>query len=282
LDIREARRLAASRIAAAGIERPWLEADLLLCFLTGMERSELIAHQDRSFPEELSQKLDAALLRRTAREPLQYITGTCSFMGMPFKVGPGCLVPRPETELLVLEARRSFQGNVFVDWGTGSGCIASAVLADFPESRCIAVDKSPRALSWAWKNLRETGLLGRCLLCHAGYFDRIPVQPGALDMIISNPPYIPACEMQGLMPEVALYEPEEALAGGDDGLELFIPLIKWAARSLRSGGVLILEAGGEEQIDRLVALSEEQFSAESVVDDIQGIPRVVVLKRSWF
>ncbi len=282
MDIREARNLAASGIAAAGIDKPWLEADLVLCFLTGMERSELIAHQERIFPEELLNDLRKAISRRAAREPLQYITGSCAFMGMPFKVGPGCLVPRPETELLVLEARRLFRGGLFLDWGTGSGCIAAAVLLDLPESRCIAVEKSPRAIFWAWRNLRDKGLLSRCLLCHTGSFDRIPVKTGALDMIISNPPYIPARDMKGLMPEVGLYEPEEALSGGEDGLAHYIPLLDWASQSLKMGGALILETGGKEQAERLVTLSRVHFTTDAVVKDIQGIPRVVVLKKSRF
>lgn len=282
MELWEARKLASTRLIEAGIERPWFEADLLICHVMGVERVILLAHPERIFPGELVPGLMDALERRAAREPLQYITGYCEFMDHLFRVGPGCLVPRPETELLVLESRNHFRGGLFLDWGTGSGCIAVSILLDNPCSRCVAVDSSPRALSWAWRNLKERGLLGRCLLCHSSSFERIPVPTAGFEMIISNPPYIPTEEISELMPEVGRHEPPCALNGGKSGFDHYLTLVKWAPTILASGGTLILETGNDEQAERLISITEKPMIFESMTRDLQGIARVIVLKRSPF
>ena len=282
MNLREVRKLASDKLHEAGIDRPWFEADLLICSITGMERILLLAHPDRPFPEHLIPTLKAAIERRAAREPLQYITGVCEFMGRAFRVGPGCLVPRPETELLVAESRKHFKGGVFLDWGTGSGCIAASILLDNPASRCDAVDKCPVAITWAWKNLREKNLLGRCLLCHCPSPERIPVPPPGFEMIVSNPPYIPSAQIPDLMPEVERYEPRSALDGGEDGFDHYRSLAGWAPSALVPGGVLILEAGSDEQAERLKSVRTGELTPVSIVRDLQGTARVVVLKRSPF
>ncbi len=113
MNLREVRKETAARLAEAGVESPRLEADLLIRHITGWERASLLAHPERLFPDGLLPVLAEALERRAAREPLQYITGVCEFMGRTFRVGPGCLVPRPETELLVLESRKYFREGTF-------------------------------------------------------------------------------------------------------------------------------------------------------------------------
>jgi release factor glutamine methyltransferase len=282
LELREARKLASTRLAEAGIERPWFEADLLICHILRIERVTLLAHPERIFPGDHIPGLMDALERRAAREPLQYITGHCEFMGHLFRVGPGCLVPRSETELLVLESRKHFRGGVFLDWGTGSGCIAVSILLDNPRSRSVAVDSSPRALSWAWGNLKESGLLRRCLLCHSPSFERIPVPTAGFEMIISNPPYIPTEVIPELMPEVGRYEPTSALDGGKSGFDHYRTLVEWAPAVLAPGGALILEMGTDEQAERLISIIQKPMIFESITRDLQGNARVIVLKRSPF
>ncbi|HON34098.1 MAG: peptide chain release factor N(5)-glutamine methyltransferase [Thermovirgaceae bacterium] len=282
MNLREVRKETAARLAEAGVESPRLEADLLIRHITGWERASLLAHPERLFPDGLLPVLAEALERRVAREPLQYITGVCEFMGRTFRVGPGCLVPRPETELLVLESRKYFREGTFLDWGTGSGCIAASILLENPESRCVAVDDSPRAIAWAWKNFKEMGLLGRCLLCHSPSFERIPMPPGGFGMIISNPPYIPTGVIPDLMPEVSRYEPPCALDGGEDGFDHYRALARWATAALAPGGTLVLEMGGGEQAEELISMTRGVMTVLSVVSDLRGSARVVVLKRSPF
>jgi len=282
LDLRELRKETAAILAEAGVESPRLEADLLISHITGWERASLMAHPERPFPDDLFPALEEALRRRAAREPLQYITGVCEFMGRTFRVGPGCLVPRPETELLVLESRKYFRQGTFLDWGTGSGCIAASILLDNTESRCVAVDGSPRAIAWAWRNFKEKNLLGRCLLCHSPSFERIPMPQGGFGMIVSNPPYIPTGVIPGLMPEVSRYEPLCALDGGGDGFDHYRSLAQWARTSLAPGGIFIIEMGSDEQAERFISTARETMRPLSIVRDLQGSARVVVLKRSPF
>ncbi|HOC81569.1 MAG: Release factor glutamine methyltransferase [Synergistetes bacterium ADurb.Bin155] len=282
MDLRELRKETAAILAEARVDSPRLEADLLIHHITGWERASLLAHPERLFPDGLFPVLAEALERRAAREPLQYITGVCEFMGRTFRVGPGCLVPRPETELLVLESSKYFREGTFLDWGTGSGCIAASILLENPESRCVAVDGSPRAIAWAWRNFKERGLLGRCLLCHSPSFERIPMPPGGFGMIVSNPPYIPTGVIPGLMPEVSRYEPLCALDGGDDGSDHYRSLARWARTALAPGGALIVEMGSDEQAEELISVTRGAMTVLSVVRDLRGSTRVVVLMRSPF
>ncbi|MDO9509461.1 MAG: peptide chain release factor N(5)-glutamine methyltransferase [Thermovirgaceae bacterium] len=282
MDLKDARSLAAREIGAAGIERPWYEADLIISSLTGYDRSRLHADPHKTLSDEMVPIFLEAISRRAEREPLQYILGNCRFMDLTLAVGPGCLIPRPETELLVIESRKHFRRGVFLDWGTGSGCLAAAILQDNPESRCIAVEKEPKAIMWAWKNLKNSVLLGRCLLWHSGDPGRVPVPGPGLEMIVANPPYIPSGEIPGLMPEVSMFEPSSALDGGLDGLDFYRLLVPWSAEVLRPGGVLILEIGDDGQAREIETICSRVFSVESLVRDLQGISRILVLKKHGF
>lgn len=280
--LKEARSLAAKEIGDAGIERPWFEADMIISSLTGYERSRLHAEPLKNLPEEIVPLFLEAVSRRTKREPLQYILGSCRFMDLTLAVGPGCLVPRPETELLILESRKYFRGGLFLDWGTGSGCLAAAILQDDPASRCIAVEKEPRAIIWAWKNLKKAGLLGRCLLWHSGDPERVPVPDPGFEMIVANPPYISSGEISGLMPEVSLFEPLSALDGGFDGLDSYRLLFPLSKVALAPGGVLIFEIGDDRQAREIEKIYSHDFSVESLIRDLNGISRILVLKRTRF
>ncbi len=274
--------MAAAKMGAAGIERPWFEADLIISSLTGYDRVKLHREPCIPLPEEVLRIFLEVVSRRAGREPLQYILGNCQFMDLSIAVGTGCLIPRPETELVVLESRKHFNGGLFVDWGTGSGCLAAAILKENPQSRCIAVEREPLALMWAWKNLRSFGLLDRCLLWHSADPMTVPVPDPGLDMIVANPPYIPSGKIQELMPEVSSYEPPSALDGGPDGLDPYRVLLPWSAKALKPGGSLILEIGDDSQVHEIEGMVPGSFCLGSIVIDLQGISRVLVLKRVGF
>ena len=271
------RRDMAARLGLAGISRPGLEADLLLADFLGLGRVALYSDPGRDVPEKDLEVLSDALRRREAHEPLEYILGKADFYGLPLSVGPGCPIPRPETELLVdISLLGAEKGTTFLDWGTGSGCIALALLHESPSWTGMAVDASPRALTWAWKNLREYGLLDRCLLLHSNSPDRTPVLPGTLDLMVSNPPYIPSRALSGLMPEVRDYEPRLALDGGEDGLDPYFPLIRAASRWLRSGGRLLMEIGDSLQAEVLSRATFPGMNFMEIFPDLEGRPRVLM------
>lgn len=274
--------MAAVMMEAAGIERPRFEADLMITSLTGYDRARLHRGLHELLTEETTRIFLEAVSRRVKREPLQYILGNCQFMDLSIAVGPGCLIPRPETEMLVMESREYFKGELFLDWGTGSGCLAAAILLENPKSRCIAVEKEPMAVMWAWKNLKSFGLMDRCLLWHSAELKTIPVPDQGLDMIVANPPYIPSGHVQQLMPEVSAYEPSAALDGGPDGLDPYRLLLPWSVNVLRPGGTLILEVGDDSQANDIERTVPRSLCLESIVRDLQGISRVLVLKRRGF
>ncbi|MEA3507329.1 MAG: peptide chain release factor N(5)-glutamine methyltransferase [Synergistota bacterium] len=278
MNLREARARAMDRLARAGIPLPALEADMLVCEAAGLTRTCIHSHPEKSFTVAASAKLDQMLCRREKRESIQYILGVCGFRGEDYEVGPGCLVPRPETELLVKEALDVFETGRFADWGTGSGCLAASLLLERPASTAIALEREPAAIRRAWKNLRSMGLLDRCLLWHC-VRAQAPVDEGTLDLVVSNPPYISTHELPGLMPEVSLYEPVRALDGGADGLDAYRILLPWAALVLRQGAFLVAETGGGDQPAEVAALASDSFDHEKTVNDLNGAARVLVLKR---
>jgi len=278
MNLSEARARAMDRLAKADVPLPALEADMLVCEAAGLTRTDIHSHPEKPFSVSASARLETMICRREKREPIQYILGVCGFRGEEYEVGPGCLVPRPETELLVTEALHVFDTGRFADWGTGSGCLAASMLLERPASAAIALEHEPAAIRRAWKNLYTKGLLDRCLLWHCG-FARAPVDEGTLDLVVSNPPYIPTDELSGLMPEVSLYEPVRALDGGADGLDAYRILLPWASFVLRSGGFLVAETGGGDQPAVVSAMAPESFDHEKTVNDLNGTARVLVLKR---
>ncbi|MEF2968212.1 peptide chain release factor N(5)-glutamine methyltransferase [Paenibacillus sp. M1] len=220
LNIWEARKEASSFLAAHGIQEPESNAELLLRHVLGLSGAAYLAALRDPFPAERRAAWEEAISRKAAGEPAQYIIGEQEFYGLAFKVTPAVLIPRPETELLVeaivREADRLWPGGApyAADIGTGSGAIAAALAHLRPSWRVAASDISPEALDVARGNVRRLGLdvafkQGNLLEPFAG-------EP--LDIVVSNPPYIPAADIAGLQPEVRDYEPRGALDGGPDGL----------------------------------------------------------------
>lgn len=214
--------------------------------------------------------------RRKLREPLQYILGHANFYGREFFVHPGVFIPRPETELLVEAAlERPFEN--FLDWGTGSGCIAATLLCERGQSRLfgVAAEKNPLSVLRAWQNFKHLGVLPQIFLWHSQTPEDIPIKPHSLDLVISNPPYIKTGDIPSLMPEVQ-HEPKLALDGGTDGFHHYRILIKNSARWLKPRGRLIVEIGfGQAEF---FERGFDGFSLGYIRKDYSGIERVVCLE----
>jgi len=266
-------RWTAEHLASRGVENGRLDAELLLTDLLGLDRVGLYLNFDRPLQEEELAAYRERVRRRARREPLQYIVGHTGFWTLELKVGPEVLVPRPDTEVLVEEALKYLPEGAsrVLDVGTGSGCIALALACERPALAVCGLDRSPDALAVAEKNASANHLDGRVEWL-TGDLNDLPAGPW--DMIVSNPPYIPHDDLDGLMPEVREYEPVAALDGGPDGLEAYRALVA-QVESLTTGGWLLVEVGvGQAEMVR--ALFADAGLVELFIrEDYAGIPRVV-------
>jgi release factor glutamine methyltransferase len=272
----DARHIALGRLKDAAIPRPGLEADLLCEEAFGCSREELLAHPELLINQREEQRLLALMEARGRHCPMAYLTGRASFWGLDLEVGPGCLIPRPETELLIETALDWFHGGRFLDWGTGSGCVALALLSERENSRALMLEKNPPALRWAWRNLKRFPFLDRALLWHGASIESVPSAWLPFDLIVGNPPYIPSSEIPSLMADVRLYEPKEALDGGRDGLDDVKAILRGAVRALVPGGLLLLEIGGNRQAEELKRFPAEELEVVQVKKDLSGTDRIVV------
>jgi len=281
--LRAALQQARERLIAAGIEagEAMLDAELLARHALGWDRATLVARLGDETPTRLEAALVPLLERRVRREPMAYILGVQEFWGRDFRVGPGVLIPRPETELLVEEAlawareRASSAPPVVVDIGTGSGCLAITLALELAGAVVHATDISPAALAVAEENARHFGATVRF---HCGpLLDSVPPP---VDLLVSNPPYVTRAAYASLQPEVRAYEPESALVGGNDGLDVIRQVFAAAGHWLAPGGRLLLEIG-YDQAEAVARLAAERPELEllRIAPDLQGIPRAVVAAR---
>jgi release factor glutamine methyltransferase len=281
-----ARKFLGETLKSAGIENSTQEADLILTRLLNISRAELLAHPERTLTDFRAPALEI-LRRRVSGEPLQYIFNEAYFWGLTFEVGQGVLVPRPETELLVELALEFLPGPepscpsspIFLDWGTGSGCVAIAMLLERPGVKALMIEKNPSSLRWAWKNLERHGLQKRAFLWHSREPEDIPSVKGALDLVVSNPPYIPTKDIGSLMREVRDHEPHLALDGGEDGMDFYRMLFRNVCRWLKLGGTLVLETGGASQAEKLRIMAPSCLRLVKEVPDYAGIPRCMAWRR---
>ena len=238
MSLQQALRQAVPRLAAAGVEDPAKDARLLLAYATGIAPDRLTLHLKDSLTPEAAQAYETALTARLARQPLSQITGNRLFWGRNFHITTDVLDPRPETEILIAAAlQRPF--TQILDLGTGSGCILLSLLLDRPDATGTGVDLSEPALQVARHNAAALNAQNATFL-HSDWCRNVP---GSYDLIVSNPPYIAANEMPGLSPEVRLWEPQQALTPGTDGLAAYRIIAQQAPAHLMPAGRLIVEIG---------------------------------------
>jgi release factor glutamine methyltransferase len=270
---------ARTRLASAGIETAALDARLLLAHALGCTREALLL-RDAPLTEAEMHRVEALLARRMAQEPMAYILGTRDFWKHRFAVGPGCLIPRPDSETLVeavLPLREVLGLSPrLLDLGVGSGCLLFSLLTEWPDAQGVGVDASPQALAYAVQNREALGLTERAHLVQGSWAEAVS---GPFDVIISNPPYIAEADRATLALDVVHHEPETALFAGPDGLDDYRILIPHAYARLRSGGVLAVEIGmGQEQAIAHIA-TEAGFDAPTLHPDLAGILRVMLWQK---
>jgi release factor glutamine methyltransferase len=292
------------RFAASAVDSPRLSAELLLAESLGLDRSgllkRLILNPESPVPEAALANCESLARRRASGEPAAYILGRKEFYGRTFAVSPACLVPRPETELLVDLAIRFMRGNeapgagLFADFGTGSGCIAVTLALEMPAWQGFALDNSVEALRLAARN---AALLAAPNLAFAlADFTRPPLGPSSLHLLLSNPPYVSQAEYEKLDPEVRRFEPKSALvpaafphpfapsAEGSAteaaaGLEAALSILASAAVLLRPGGLLLLEMGCAQAKNLRNACVPDRWTEPAAHRDLAGLDRVLAVRK---
>jgi release factor glutamine methyltransferase len=252
------------------------DAVQLVSFVTGRDRTYLVAHPEAELAAEQVSNLAALTTRRAAREPLQYIIGRQEFYRLAFEVTPDVLIPRPETEILVERAIDFLSNQIlprFCEIGVGSGCISVSILYEVKNATTIACDISENALDIARRNAELNGVADRLQLIVSDVFGSIP--PHEFDAIISNPPYVPQVDLAKLQPEVREHEPNIALTSGIDGLDLIRRLVDTSPRYLKRGGLLILEMGFDQSGKVRELMSDTTWADIEFLPDLQGIPRIL-------
>ncbi|HEY6730039.1 MAG TPA: peptide chain release factor N(5)-glutamine methyltransferase [Solirubrobacterales bacterium] len=274
-EVREALGSAIDALAAAGVEDPRLDAELLLAEATGWSRATLVAGPDAEVAPTAGRHFGELVRRRLRREPVAYILGRKGFRGIELRVDRRVLVPRPETELLV-ELALEVQPARVLDVGTGSGAIALAVADELPGCEVTATDTSSGALEVARANAERLGLAARVRFLEG----TLPEGDG-FDLILANLPYVADRDWPTLQPEVTQWEPREALLAGPDGLDAYRALIPGSAGLLcriaeqRSGG-LCVEVGEGQALAVAALMREAGFESIEVRRDLAGIERVVL------
>lgn len=266
--------------ANKGIENPRLDAEILLCSVLKCERITLYVHFDQPLEDDELALYRTYVGRRANQEPLAYILGEKAFMNHIFKVTPAVLVPRPETELLVESVAKAAIGseaNTLLDIGTGSGAIIISLLDLLSSAVGTALDISTSALAVASENASRIGVSDRLTLLESDLFSALP--PGqTFDIIVSNPPYIPAADIGSLAADVQK-EPHGALDGGVDGLDFYKKIINESGTWLKQDGLLAFEVGIHQAQDVCALCKNAGFSETAVRKDYAGIERMVFAAR---
>lgn len=256
-------REAAARLAAAGLESPRNDAELLAAHVLGVSRGRLLIIDSFTAPQ--LARFEELVARRARRVPLQHLTGTAPFLDLELRVGPGVFIPRPETELLArwgIEALAGQETPTVVDLCSGSGALALALAQAYPEARVYAVERSDEALTWLRRNVS-----GTAVEVIVGDVRGVEL-PASVDLVVSNPPYVPST---ALVPPEVLVDPPEAVFAGADGLDLIPAIVARSAQILLPGGALGFEH--DESHVSLAGLLESDFERIETHKDLAGRPR---------
>lgn len=274
--VRQAVEAATVRLAAAGVASPRIDAELLAAHVAGVDRGRLMFLDDAD--EQFDQAYDELVAARSRRIPLQHLIGTAPFGPLTLAVGPGVFIPRPETEaLLEWACTRKLPGDpLIVDLCTGSGALALALAARWPDARVLAVENSPAALEFARRNAAGTRV--EILDADVTAPGLLPELDGRVDLLVSNPPYIP--ETAVLEPEVAEHDPAPALFGGPDGMSVIRPIVTLAARWLRDGASCAVEHDDTtSELSVGAFVDDGRFTEVTARRDLAGRPRFVTATR---
>lgn len=257
-----------------------LDVEVLARHVLECDRATLVTRGRDPVPSAFDRLYQPLIARRIAREPIAYIVGEREFWGLDFVITPDVLIPRPETELVIEEAiavaSRTLTRRI-IDVGTGSGCLAVALAIEFASARIVATDISSAALAVATRNAERHKVIGRITFVETDLLDNVETPA---HLIVSNPPYVPEVDATTIQPEVGRYEPRTALYAGNDGLAVIRRLFATAAARLAEPGWLIVEFGfGQEEAVRAAA-TDAGWQVVRIRADLQGIPRVAVLRRA--
>lgn len=271
MSARAAIAAAADRLAATS-DTARLDAELLMAHAMGVSRDTLLlARLDDPAPAAFAGLVD----RRAGHEPVAYITGRRAFWTIELEVGPGVLIPRPDSETLIEAALAHFGARAprsVLDLGTGPGTLLLAALAEWPDARGLGVDASDAALDYARRNAQRLGMVGRARFARGDWAAGIAAR---FDLILANPPYIGTDE--ALPPDVRVHEPAEALFAGSDGLDEYRRIVPQVSGLLAPGGIALLEIGAT-QADAVAALAADAGLAAMLHRDLGGRPRALSLR----
>ena len=289
MTLAEAVAQASGRLAEAGIEDPRRDARVLICRLLGGGPELLLGHGERALSDDERERIDAAVARRAAREPVSRILGTREFWSLAFGLNAATLDPRADSETLVEAVLAELPEEMaapaaalrLLDLGTGSGCLLLALLSELPAATGTGIDISAEAVAQAARNAESLGLAGRARFVTQSWdqgLDSLDGE-GGWDVIVSNPPYIASGAIAGLDPEVAGYDPAAALDGGGDGLDAYRALIPAAAAVLKPGGLIALEIG-QGQADAVDSLLwSAGLRALRRARDLAGVERCLLARK---
>ena len=281
MTVDDAVRRAAERLSAAGVPDATWDAELLLRHVLGWDRAALAGRIRERLPDDPRARFDALVQERARRRPLQHLTGVQAFWRHDFLVTPDVLIPRPESELLVeaaLDLLADRHAPVIVDVGTGTGCLALSLAAERPDAVVHAIDISPAALAVARENARRLGLGGRVELHEGDLLGAVAALRGALDLVVSNPPYVDPAEIGTLQPEVRDHEPRAALLAPEPPYGIYRRLTAQAVAGLRPGGHLVLEVGRGMAAEVAGLCRTAGLTVTGSRRDLGGTERVVIAR----
>lgn len=275
MTISELEKLGSQKLRASGKENSDFDARCLLEFVLNLNPTQYLLNRSEEVDSVCAEKFLSLVERRSNGEPLQYILGKWEFMGLPFYVGEGVLIPRPETEMLVefaLDFLKDKKNPVVIDLCSGSGCIAISVAKHLPNAKVYAVEKSDLAFPYLKKNIWLNCVFNVSAV-HGDIFDRTLLSDIKPDLILSNPPYIRSPEIASLQSEVR-NEPSMALDGGEDGLIFYREIANGWLDRLGTGGAIAVECA-EDQTEDIIRMFSEKTQYAEAFNDLSGLPRTV-------